>query len=52
LPNQWEIHYEIADCLLRKGDRRNALTEFQKVLDLDPKNKLAKKAISDIRLRA
>ncbi|MGI8908348.1 MAG: tetratricopeptide repeat protein [Candidatus Sumerlaeaceae bacterium] len=52
LPNQWEIHFEIADTLLRKGDRRNALTEFQKVLELDPKNKLAKKAISDIRMRA
>jgi tetratricopeptide (TPR) repeat protein len=52
IPNQWELHFEIADTLLRKGDRRNALTEFQKVLDLDPKNKLARKAISDIRLRA
>jgi tetratricopeptide (TPR) repeat protein len=51
-PNQWEVHYEIGDCLMRKGDRRNALAEFQKVLDLDPKNKLAKKAISDIRLRS
>lgn len=52
IPNQWEIHYQIADCLLRKGDRRSALTEFQKVLDLDPKNKEAKRAISDIRMRA
>jgi len=52
LPNQWELHFEIADTLLRKGDRRNALTEFQRVLELDPKNKLAKKAISDIRMRA
>lgn len=52
LPNQWELHAEIGDTLLRKGDRRSALLEFQKVLELDPKNKLAKKAISDIRLRA
>jgi tetratricopeptide (TPR) repeat protein len=52
MPNQWELHLEIGDTLLRKGDRRSALSEFQKVLDLDPKNKLAKKAISDIRLRA
>lgn len=51
-PKAWEIHYEIADTLLRKGDRRAALAEFQKVLELDPKNKLAKKAISEIRLRA
>lgn len=52
VPNQWELHFEIADTLMRKGDRRNALTEFQRVLELDPKNKLAKKAISDIRMRA
>jgi tetratricopeptide (TPR) repeat protein len=52
IPNQWEIHFEIADTLMRKGDRRSALAEFQRVLDLDPKNKLAKKAISDIRLRS
>lgn len=52
LPNQWEIHYEIGDTLARKGDKRSALAEFQKVLDLDPRNKLAKKAISEIRLRA
>lgn len=51
-PHQWELHYEIGETLLRKGDRRSALTEFQKVLDIDPKNKLARKAISDIRLRA
>lgn len=52
VPNQWEIHFEIADTLVRKGDRRNALAEFQRVIELDPKNKLAKKAISDIRMRA
>src|SRR5262249_34569280 len=52
LPNQWELHFEIGDTLMRKGDRRSALIEFQRVLELDPKNKLAKKAISDIRLRS
>lgn len=52
MPNQWELHYEIADTLMRKGDRRTALAEFQRVLDLDPKNKMAKKAISEIKLRA
>jgi Flp pilus assembly protein TadD len=52
MPNAWELHYEIAETLMRKGDRRSALAEFQRVLELDPKNKLAKKAISDIKLRA
>ncbi|MBX7247070.1 MAG: tetratricopeptide repeat protein [Candidatus Sumerlaeaceae bacterium] len=51
MPNQWELHYEIGDTLCRKGDRRSALTEFQRVLELDPKNKAAKKAMSEIRLR-
>lgn len=52
IPNQWEVHYEIAECMMRKGDRRSALTEYQRVLELDPKNKLARKAIAEIRLRA
>lgn len=52
LPNQWELHFEIADTLMRKGDKRTALVEFTRVLELDPKNKAAKKAISDIRMRA
>ena len=30
IPNQWELHFEIADTLLRKGDRRSALSEFQR----------------------
>lgn len=52
IPNQWELHFEIGDTLMRQGDRRNALVEFQRVLDLDPKNKYARKAISEIRMRA
>lgn len=52
VPNEWEIHFELGDTLLRRGDKRNALIEFQKVLELDPKNKAARKAVSDIRMRA
>ena len=26
MPNQWELHFEIADTLMRKGDRRSALS--------------------------
>lgn len=52
VPNEPLLHLQIGETLMRKGDRRSALAEFQKVLELDPKNKEAKKAISDIRLRA
>lgn len=52
MPDAWEVYLEIADTMLRKGDRRSALTAFQKVLDLDPKNKAARRAISDIRMRS
>lgn len=51
MPNTWEVHYEIAEIMMKKGDKRTALVEFQKVLDLDPKNKLARKAINDLKLR-
>lgn len=50
MPNQWEVHMEIGECLYKKGDKRNALVEYQRVLDIDPKNKIAKKAIADIRM--
>lgn len=52
VPDAWEVYLEIADTMLRKGDRRAALTSFQKVLEYDPKNKQAKRAISDIRMRS
>jgi Flp pilus assembly protein TadD len=51
MPNTWEVHYEIAEIMMKKGDKRTALVEFQKVLELDPKNKLARKAINDLKLR-
>ncbi len=52
MPDAWEVYLEIADTMLRKGDRRSALAAFQKVLDLDPKNKQAKRGISDIRMQS
>lgn len=52
MPNAWEVYLEIADTIMLKGDRRAALAAYQKVLELDPKNKQAKRAISDIRMRS
>jgi len=52
MPNSWEVYLEIADTMLRKGDSRSALAAYQKVVELDPKNKAAKRAISDIRMKS
>jgi tetratricopeptide (TPR) repeat protein len=52
MPNAWEVYLEIADTMLRKGDRRSALTAYQKVIELDPKNKQAKRGISEIRMKS
>lgn len=52
MPDAWEVYLEIADTMLRKGDRRSALAAFQKVLEMDPKNKQAKRGISDIRMQS
>jgi tetratricopeptide (TPR) repeat protein len=50
LPKSPEVHYEIGMTYLGMGDRRSAVSSFNMVLKLDPKNKNAKKAISDLRL--
>lgn len=50
LPNSPEVHYEIGVTYLDMGDKRSAIASFNQVLKLDPKNKSAKKAISDLRL--
>jgi protein O-GlcNAc transferase len=51
LPKSPEVHYEIGMTYLSKGDKRSALNAFNKVLQLDSKNKNARKAISELRLR-
>ncbi len=51
LPKSAEIHFEIGTTYLMKGDYRSALNEFNIVLELDPRNKLAKKAISEMKMR-
>jgi len=50
LPTSPEVHYEIGVTYLEMGDRRSAVASFNTVLKLDPKNKSARKAISDLRL--
>lgn len=51
LPNSAEVHLEIAATYDMKGDVRSAQQEYQAVLALDPKNKVARKAINDLRMK-
>ncbi|MFH0794870.1 MAG: tetratricopeptide repeat protein [bacterium] len=51
LPDSSEVHFELGSTFLLKGDQRSAYQEFTRVLELDPKNKLARKALSEMRLR-
>jgi tetratricopeptide (TPR) repeat protein len=51
LPDKPEVHFEIGTTYAMKGDHRSAVTCWQTVLQLDPKNKLARKAIAETRFR-
>ena len=51
LPDKPEVHFEIGSTYAMKGDHRSAVNCWQTVLQLDPKNKLAKKAIAETRFR-
>ena len=51
LPRSPEVHFEIATTYLMRGDMSSAYQEFNNVLKLDPRNKLAKKAISEMKLK-
>jgi tetratricopeptide (TPR) repeat protein len=51
MPNSPEVHLEIAATYDMKGDLRNALASYEEVLKLDPKHKVAKKAVGDLKLR-
>jgi tetratricopeptide (TPR) repeat protein len=51
LPSKPEVHLEIGNTYAMKGDYRSAVACWQTVLQLDPKNKIAKKAIAETRFR-
>ena len=51
LPNSPEVHFEIGSTYSMKGDIQSAFKEFSTVLNIDPKNQLAKKAISALKMR-
>lgn len=49
MPKSAEVHLEIAATYDMKGDVRSAVQEYNAVLELDPKNKAARKAVNDLR---
>ncbi len=51
MPKSPEVHLEIAATYDMKGDVRSAGHEYNQVLALDPKNKVARKALNDLRMR-
>ncbi|MCC5875566.1 MAG: tetratricopeptide repeat protein [Candidatus Sumerlaeia bacterium] len=51
MPRSPEVHLEIAATYDMKGDVRSAISAYNQVLVLDPKNKIARKAISDLRMK-
>ena len=51
LPQSAEVHLEIAATYDMKGDVRSAMAEYQQVLSIDPKNKLARKALGDLKMK-
>lgn len=51
MPKSGEVWMEIAATYDMKGDMRSAQMHYQKVLELDPKNSVARKALNDLRMR-
>lgn len=51
MPRSAEVHLEIAATYDMKGDVRSAVGEYERVMALDPKNKVAKKALTDLKMK-
>lgn len=51
LPQSAEVLMEIAATYDMKGDMRSARQHYEQVITLDPKNKLARKALTDLRMK-
>jgi len=49
--NSPEVHMELGITFDMKGDIRSAAAEYTQVIQLDPKNKIARKALTDLKLR-
>jgi tetratricopeptide (TPR) repeat protein len=52
IPDSEEVQLEIAQTFKMRGDKRSAEREFRRVMQINPKNKTALKALSELRLGA
>ncbi len=50
MPNQPEVYMEIGNTYAMKGDLPSAIEQWETVLGLDPRNKLAKQAIREAKM--
>ena len=50
-PRDPQIHYEIGQLYMLKGDYDSAYREFITVLNLDPRNAMARRALSELKLK-
>lgn len=50
LPDSDEVHFELGRTYQLKGDARSAYTEFQKAVQINPKHKQARGALSELKL--
>jgi tetratricopeptide (TPR) repeat protein len=51
VPDQPEVYMEIGSTYAMKGDLRSAIAQWEKVLELDPKNKIAQQAMREAKSR-
>jgi tetratricopeptide (TPR) repeat protein len=51
LPNNDDVLFEIGETYRMKGDIRSAIAQYNQALAFNPKNKFAKKALSEMKLR-
>ena len=51
LPGSAEVFLEIGATYDMKGDTRSAQQAYQQVMQIDPKNKVARKALNDLRMK-
>jgi len=49
-PTSEEVQFEIAETFKLKGDKRSAEKEYRRVIQINPANKAATKALSEIRM--
>ena len=48
-PDAWNTHDSYGECLLKMGDKENAIKAYQKSLELNPDNEYAKEALSELK---